>query len=240
MCGRYASFREAQDLADHFAVSAAGIAEDARLLPPSWNVAPTDPVRVVVERETEVDPDAPDRVLRSLRLARWGLVPGWAKDPSIGSRLINARMETVGEKPAFKRAFATRRALLPADGYYEWYTLPSEGGKPLKQPYFIRPADGSVFAMAGLYEFWKAPDGSWLTTATVITTSRCACAASPSVTYDQHSTGPDRARMECRNTRQVTPFVTSTVIGNASGGTLTSGVYRADSGSERGMFRVRT
>ncbi|MCC6495149.1 MAG: SOS response-associated peptidase, partial [Propionibacteriaceae bacterium] len=103
---------------------------------------------------------------------RWGLVPSWSKDARGAARLINARVETVGEKPAFRKAFATRRCLLPADGYYEWYQLPGDqGGKPVKQPYFIRPADGSLFVMAGLYEFWKAPDGAWLTTATVITTS---------------------------------------------------------------------
>jgi putative SOS response-associated peptidase YedK len=79
----------------------------------------------------------------------------------------------VAEKPAFRKAFATRRCLLPADGYYEWYVASQPGahGKPVKQPFFIRPADGSVLAMAGLYEFWKAPDGAWLSTCTVITTA---------------------------------------------------------------------
>jgi putative SOS response-associated peptidase YedK len=94
-------------------------------------------------------------------------VPSWAKDPSIGSRLINARIETVTEKPAFRRAFATRRCLLPADGYFEW--MPGEGKKKL--PYFIHPADGGVLAMAGLYEFWKDAEENWLVTCTVITTS---------------------------------------------------------------------
>ena len=80
-------------------------------------------------------------------------MPSWAKDPSIGNRMINARMETVAEKPAFRRAFAKRRALLPADGYFEWYG--EVKGK--KQPFFIRPADGGVLAMAGLYELWRDP-----------------------------------------------------------------------------------
>ena len=84
---------------------------------------------------------------------RWGLVPSWAKDPSIGNRMINARMETVAEKPAFRQAFAKRRALLPADGYFEWYG--EVKGK--KQPFFIRPSDGGVLAMAGLYELWRDP-----------------------------------------------------------------------------------
>jgi putative SOS response-associated peptidase YedK len=123
---------------------------------------------------------APDPV-RQLRTVRWGLVPSWAKDPSIGSRMINARAETVSVKPAFRRAFAHRRCLLPADGYYEWQQ-PGEGaadkpGKKAKQPYFIYRADGGSLAFAGLYEFWRdasLPDGdpaAWLTTATIITTS---------------------------------------------------------------------
>src|SRR5690606_4393134 len=84
MCGRYASFRDAQDLADAFAVAPPDVAEDARLLPPSWNVAPTDAVRVVVERAPKDAPQERAEAVRSLRLARWGLVPGWAKDPSVG------------------------------------------------------------------------------------------------------------------------------------------------------------
>jgi putative SOS response-associated peptidase YedK len=90
---------------------------------------------------------------------RWGLIPSWAKDPSIGNRMINARMETVAEKPAFKRPFAVRRCLLPADGYFEWYPTSqlTKAGKPRKQPFFIRPQDGGVLAMAGLYEIWRDP-----------------------------------------------------------------------------------
>jgi putative SOS response-associated peptidase YedK len=86
-------------------------------------------------------------------------VPSWAKDPSIGNRMINARMETVAEKPAYKRAFAKRRCLLPADGYFEWYPTQQQtsAGKPRKQPFFIRPADHGVLAMAGLYEIWRDP-----------------------------------------------------------------------------------
>lgn len=139
---------------------------DGPLPGPAYNIAPTDPIPAVIERERT---DGRRRLLTELR---WGLVPSWSKDASGAARMINARVETVAEKPAFRKAFATRRCLLPADGYYEWYPLPGTGDrKPLKQPYFIRPADGRLFVMAGLYEFWKAPDGSWLTTATVITTS---------------------------------------------------------------------
>jgi len=167
MCGRYAASRSPDDLVEEFEV------EDRREegLAPSYNVAPTDAVYAVVERVPRDEPEAAPR--RQLRTVRWGLVPSWAKDPSIGSRLINARVETVADKPAFRRAFAKRRCLLPADGYFEWYG--EERGK--KQPFFIRPPDGGGLAMAGLYEFWRDPakddddPDAWLTTCTVITTS---------------------------------------------------------------------
>ena len=166
MCGRYASFREAQDLADAFA--AQDVADDARLLPPSWNVAPTDPVRIVVERERD------DDVVRSLRVARWGLVPGWAKDPSVGSKMINARVETLDTKPAFRKALAARRCLVPAEGYYEWQKVERDG-KQVKQPFWIHSADGAPLAFAGLYEFWRDPDRAdddplrWLVTTAIVT-----------------------------------------------------------------------
>ena len=153
MCGRYASTRGRQELIDAFDVER----DAAEEFEPDFNVAPTKPAPVVLTRE-----------VRELHIARWGLVPSWAKDTSIGGRLINARVETAHEKPAFRRAFAGRRCLLPADGYYEWYT-PAGGGK---QPFFIRPGDGGVLAMAGLYEVWRpvGTDAEWLLTCTVITT----------------------------------------------------------------------
>jgi putative SOS response-associated peptidase YedK len=153
MCGRYASSRRPEDLAEEFEIDRATLSETlTQPLEPDFNVAPTKPVYAVVTREQS----APERQLRMLR---WGLVPFWAKDPAIGSRLINARMETVGEKPAFRQAFARRRCLLPADGYFEWYPTEqkTKAGKPLKQPFFIRPKDGRVLAMAGLYEIWRDP-----------------------------------------------------------------------------------
>ena len=167
MCGRYAASRSPDDLVEEFEL----VELPEEVVPASYNVAPTDPVYAVVERSPRGEPDA--AAVRQLRSVRWGLVPSWAKDTSIGSRLINARVETVAEKPAFRKAFAKRRALLPADGYFEWYG--EERGK--KQPFFIRPADGGVLAMAGLYEFWRDPakaeedPDAWLTTCTVITTS---------------------------------------------------------------------
>ena len=154
MCGRYASSRKPEDLVEEFEVV------DNRLAQPieaDYNVAPTKEVYAVMERKPSRDSD--EEPQRQLRALTWGLVPSWAKDASIGSRMINARMETVAEKPAYKRAFAGRRCLLPADGYFEWYATSevAASGKPRKQPFFIRPADGGVLAMAGLYEIWRDP-----------------------------------------------------------------------------------
>ncbi|MCC2322845.1 SOS response-associated peptidase [Cellulomonas xiejunii] len=184
MCGRYASFREDQAIADEFAV--ATVADDVRLLPPSWNVAPTDGVRMVVERADR----ATGEITRQLRLARWGLVPSWAKDPSVGNRMINARVETVADKPAFARPFASRRALLPADGYYEWQAAPEppagspRGRRTPKQPFWIHPTDGDVAALAGLYEFWRDPTKAdddpdrWLVSVAVVTRAATGAMAS--------------------------------------------------------------
>ncbi|MCX2181431.1 SOS response-associated peptidase [Streptomyces sp. SKN60] len=174
MCGRYASTRSPQDLTQLFGVTEWRPEET---LEPSWNVAPTDPVYAVLERPAH-DGGEKGEVRRELRALRWGLVPSWAKDPKGGARMINARVETVHEKPAYRRAFAKRRCLLPADGFYEWDPVKDEAtGKVHKQPYFIHPADDSVMALAGLYEYWRDPDvadpddpGAWLMTCTIITT----------------------------------------------------------------------
>jgi putative SOS response-associated peptidase YedK len=176
MCGRYASSRRPEDLVEEFEIDKVEVKET---LVPDYNVAPTKQVYAVVERPPKEEDTEPTQPQRQLRTVTWGLVPFWAKDPAIGNRMINARMETVHEKPAFRRAFASRRCLLPADGYYEWYTTSqkNKSGKPLKQPFFIHPADGSVMAMAGLYEIWRDPTRAdddperfkW--TCTVITTT---------------------------------------------------------------------
>jgi len=178
VCGRYASSRSPDDLVEEFEVVQTRIAAP---LAADYNVAPTKEVYAVVERppSRESGQDATEPPQRQLRVLTWGLVPSWAKDPSIGNRMINARMETVAEKPAYRKAFATRRALLPADGYFEWYptSRTNAKGKPVKQPFFIRPKDGSVLAMAGLYEIWRDPTRAdddpqrfrW--TCTVLTTS---------------------------------------------------------------------
>lgn len=178
MCGRYASSRQPEDLVEEFEIRN----PDLPHLEPDWNVAPTKEVYAVLERPPrgeDKEPQQDSEPERQLRVLTWGLVPFWAKDPSVGNRMINARMETVAEKPAYRRAFERRRAILPADGYFEWYPTQEQtlAGKPRKQPYFIRPTDGGVLAMAGLYEIWRDPDKAeddptrfrW--TGTVLTTS---------------------------------------------------------------------
>lgn len=147
MCGRYSLSRDPEDLAREFEVARVDVRET---LQPDYNIAPTKRVPVVLERSPDSDDAAPER---RLTLVRWGLIPSWAKDPKIGNRLINARLETAHEKPAFRRAFAARRCLLPADGYYEWYGET----KGAKQPFFIHRGDGGLLAMAGLYEIWRDP-----------------------------------------------------------------------------------
>jgi putative SOS response-associated peptidase YedK len=174
MCGRYASSRKPEDLVEEFEIDKVEVKEP---LAPDYNVAPTKQVYAVVQRPTDPD-DKSGSAERQLRTVRWGLVPFWAKDPAIGNKMINARMETVHEKPAFRRPFASRRCLLPADGYYEWYATEqkTKAGKPLKQPFFIHPKDDAVMAMAGLYEIWKDPTRDdddperFLWTCTVLTT----------------------------------------------------------------------
>ena len=173
MCGRYASSASPQDLMEEFEV------DDLfdGLPGPDYNVAPTVAVPAVFERRVKDTGE----VRRRLAPLVWGLVPSWAKDPSIGSRMINARLETVAEKPAFRRAFSARRCILPADGFYEWYAAEQQAagrgrGKPRKQPFFIHRADGGLLVMAGIYEIWRDPgkppedDSAWLRTCSVITT----------------------------------------------------------------------
>ncbi|MER8186043.1 SOS response-associated peptidase [Kitasatospora sp. NPDC094015] len=167
MCGRFVSTTTPADLVDLLG----GLRWDpVETLAPSWNVAPTDPVPAVLER---VDRETGELV-RRLRPLRWGLVPSWSKDPSGGARMINARSETVHEKPAFRKAFASRRCVIPADGYFEWRPVPAaDGHKAFKQPYFL--STGTVMLLAGLYEFWRdrsLPEddpAGWLTTTTIIT-----------------------------------------------------------------------
>jgi putative SOS response-associated peptidase YedK len=163
MCGRYAASRSPDDLVVEFEAVAA---EGLPALPPDYNVAPTKDVYVVrqkKERDAEGAPTGGSH--RELRVVRWGLVPSWAKDASVGNRLLNARVESLTEKPAFRTAARARRCLVPADGWFEWAKRLDSPGK---QPYFVTPQDGSVLAFAGLWEVWGRGDDR-LYTCTVVT-----------------------------------------------------------------------
>lgn len=156
MCGRFVAASPPDEIARYFSADA-----PERALEPSWNVAPTDDVLVV-----HADGEA-----RRLAAFHWGLVPMWAKDPSIGSRMINARAESLAEKGAYQHAFRRRRCLVPADGFYEWKAVP---GQKRKQPWFVRRADGDPMALAGLWERWPGADREateTLRSCTIITTT---------------------------------------------------------------------
>ncbi len=162
MCGRFASAKHDVDLIGEVEADVA-IGEP---LPLSWNVAPTQDVRVVLERPV----DSPDqaRAERQLRTLRWGLVPAWAEGPKVGSRMINARVETLDAKPAYRSALSRRRCLVPSTGYFEWER---RGDRTV--PTFLH-ADGATLWFAGLYEVWRdrarqfSEDG-WLRTFTIVT-----------------------------------------------------------------------
>ena len=141
MCGRFVSSSPPDELAKYFDVDA--VAE--QVIEPSYNVAPSQDVYVVVESGGS----------RRLDAFRWGLVPFWAKDPATGYKMINARAESVTDKNAYKRAFQKRRCIIPADGFFEWKKIP---GQKAKQPYFIHRADGEPMAFAGLWEVWRPAD----------------------------------------------------------------------------------
>lgn len=161
MCGRYAATANPDELVEEFEISFVD-EQMAEVCRPRYNIAPTDPVAAVVERAKD------EVVTRKLVPLRWGLVPSWAKAPT--STMINARVETVTDKPAFRKAVAARRCLIPAVGYYEWRTEATPGTrKPVKQPYFLSPEAGPL-VMAGIYEFWKGPDG-WVSSTAIITTA---------------------------------------------------------------------
>ena len=144
--------------------------ETAGRLRADFNVAPTKDVpAVLVSRDLDGGDGERGELRRRLRLLRWGLLPFWAKDPKVGSRMINARMETVANKPVYRRAFTSRRCLLPADGYYEWLPAEEPGGR--KQPVYLSRADGAPLALAGLWETWTGPQGERLDSCVVLTTT---------------------------------------------------------------------
>jgi len=149
-------------LAEHFDVDEVALADPGA---PSWNVAPRAEVLTIVDK---------DRTRRLGRM-RWGLVPSWATDPSVGDRMINARAESVLEKPAFRTAIERRRCIVPADGFYEWERVGSR-----KQPMFIHDRSGRPLAFAGLWAVWRdpdVPDGPWLRSCTIVTTDANATVA---------------------------------------------------------------
>lgn len=158
MCGRFALFTLSENLARQLGVSATSS------LAPRYNIAPSQPVTAVRASAT-----GSGREFASLR---WGLIPSWARDPGIGNRMINARSETVREKPAFRNAFRRRRCLIPASGFYEWQRR--EGRK---QPYFVKMRDGRLFAFAGLWDRWQGPDETAIETCTILTTAANAVLA---------------------------------------------------------------
>lgn len=151
MCGRFTLAAPASVLASLFDV------QPEPQLAPRFNIAPTQPVAIVRMNQ--------DGTARAWTHVRWGLIPSWAKDPSIGARMINARSETVADKPSFRAAYKRRRCLVPTDGFYEWKKV--AGGK---QPYHITVNQGQPFAIAGLWESWHGPDGMDLQTCTLLTT----------------------------------------------------------------------
>ncbi len=144
MCGRYTSTSEPADIAAYFQVDEI-VATD---LGPRYNVAPTDEVYAVARSSK-----GPTR----LGTFRWGLVPFWAKEPSVGSRMINARAESVLDKPAFRRPLERYRCIVPADGFYEWQAVE---GRKKKQPWYIRRTDGDLLSFAGLWSSWRPHKGS--------------------------------------------------------------------------------
>ncbi len=146
MCGRFTLTQSPETVAQAFSI-------EVPQFPPRYNIAPSQPVGVVVQ--------SADRQ-RQFRLMQWGLIPSWAKDSSIGSKLINARSETVHEKPSFRSAFKRRRCLITADGFYEW----QKQGSGRKQPFYFSMKDKAIFAFAGLWESWQD-----IETCTILTTS---------------------------------------------------------------------
>ncbi len=167
MCGRFVSSHSADKISQFFGASF----ESEAALPANYNVAPTQDVYAVVADATGA---------REVQPFQWGLVPSWAKDVKIGSKMINARSETIGEKPAFKGLFKKHRLIIPMDGFYEWQQAGpgaalTKAGKPMKTPMFIHRADGEMLAVAGLWATWRdksaGPDAPWLHSCTVITTA---------------------------------------------------------------------
>jgi len=166
MCGRYRLTAKERYLAEHFGV------DDEIEWEPRYNIAPTQPV-VVIRQDR-------DQPRRTFSLMRWGLIPYWSKDISIGNKTINAMAETVAEKPAFREAIRKRRCLVPADGFFEWKKLSSKQ----KQPYNIGMLDDSLFAFAGIWDRWRSGSGEVIESCSILTTD------ANSLTRDIHDRMP--------------------------------------------------
>jgi putative SOS response-associated peptidase YedK len=151
MCGRFTLTLDPGELREELDLGA--IADE---LLKRFNIAPTQPVAVVTDAGS-----------RQVELYNWGLIPSWAKDPSIGSRMINARAETLAEKPSFRKAFEQRRCLILADGFFEWSH--TDGQSSRKTPYYFHLPEHKAFTLAGLWEFWRDPKGKEVRTCTIIT-----------------------------------------------------------------------
>ncbi|MBL8148785.1 MAG: SOS response-associated peptidase [Blastocatellia bacterium] len=150
MCGRFTLQHSTAEVAERFEVQ-----EIAFQLTPRYNIAPSQQIAAIV---------AQTPTTRKLEQFKWGLVPSWAKEPTIGNRMINARAETLTEKASFKKAFIQRRCIIPADGFYEW-----TGEGRSRKPLYIQRIDRKLFGLAGLWEEWRAPDSSTLRSCTIIT-----------------------------------------------------------------------
>jgi putative SOS response-associated peptidase YedK len=147
MCGRFTQRKDKKQIAEHY-----GVTQDFFEVTPRFNIAPTQMIAAINQKHQLVG-------------LKWGLIPSWAKDPAIGNKMINARAETLQEKPSFRTALAKRRCLIPADGWYEWK---KEGGG--KQPYLFHRRNDELFSFAGLWEEWRAPEGGLIQSCTIITT----------------------------------------------------------------------
>ena len=152
MCGRFALKAPPRSIQEHFQL------QEEVEIPPRFNIAPSQAIAVVRQ--------LPEEDLRRLDMLRWGLIPFWAKDEKISYKMINGRAETLTQKPSFRVAFKKRRCLIAADGFYEWHNK----GKA-KQPLFVQLITGAVFAFAGLWEFWRSPEGNIVESCTIITTA---------------------------------------------------------------------
>lgn len=152
MCGRFALKAPPRSIQEHF-----HLPEQVELSP-RYNIAPSQAIAVVRQ--------LPGKSLRQLDMLRWGLIPHWARDMKIGYKMINARGETLAQKPSFRTGFKERRCLIAADGFYEWRHLGKE-----KQPFYVHLKNGSVFGFAGLWESWHSPEGNMVESCTIVTTS---------------------------------------------------------------------